>query len=260
MFELSKVAGFLVDPRCVLFAALILGTSLIWTRARITGRWLITAAVVIAIFFDTVPVSIYLLQKLEYRFPPPPLQLEKVDGIVVLGGDFDAQLVEAVGSLAAPPARLVVLAKLAKRYPEARIIFSGGSGSMLRPELKEAELAKPLLAELGVDTARVTFESESRNTAENAIYSYRAATPKPGETWLLITTASHVPRTIGTFRRTGWTLIPYGVDFRTHPTLKGGIGLTFDTGLASAALVFREITGLVVYYALGRTDALFPGP
>jgi uncharacterized SAM-binding protein YcdF (DUF218 family) len=260
MFELSKVVGLLIDPRSVAFAILIVGTLLLWTRARLMGRRLVTLAVVIAVFFDVVPGSYYILQKLEYRFPAPSQPLEKVDGIVVLGGDFSATLAELVGPRIAAPSRLVAFATLARRYPDARLIFSGGSGSVLRPELKEAELAKPLLADLGVDLARVIFESESRNTVENALFTYRAAQPQPGETWLLITTAAHMPRTMGTFRHAGWTITPYPVDFRTHPQLPSGIGLTFDAGLNSVALAVREVVGLIAYYALGRTDALFPGP
>jgi uncharacterized SAM-binding protein YcdF (DUF218 family) len=260
MFELSKVVGFLIDPRSILFAALIIGTVLLWTRVRGTGRWLITASVAFAVFFDAVPAPYYVLEKLEYRFPAPPQTFEKVDGIVVLGGDFNARMAELLGPHIAPPPRLVALATLARRYPEARIIFSGGSGSVLRPELKEAELAKPILTDLGVDIARVTFESDSRNTVETAMFSYRAAQPAPGETWLLVTTASHMPRTMGTFRRAGWTIIPYPVDFHTHPQLSGGIGLTFDNGLSTLTLALREVVGLAAYYVLGRTDALFPGP
>jgi uncharacterized SAM-binding protein YcdF (DUF218 family) len=261
MFALSKVMGLLVDPRSVLFAALIIGAVLLWTRARTTGRWLVTLSVGVAVLFDTGPAGFYALEKLEYRFPAPSQAFEKVDGIIVLGGDFNAGLAEVLGPRIAAPSRLVALATLARRYPEARLIFSGGSGSVVRPELKESELAKPILADLGVDIARVTFESDSRNTVENAIFTYRAAQPNPGETWLLITTASHMPRTMGTFRRAGWTAItPYPVEFYTHPQLRGGIGVTFDAGLNPFSIAFREVVGLAYYYALGRTDALFPGP
>jgi uncharacterized SAM-binding protein YcdF (DUF218 family) len=260
MFELSKVVGFLIDPRSVLFAVLILGTLLLWTRRRVAGRRLITVVVALAVLFDAVPIGPYLLQKLEYRFPPPAAPIAKVEGIVVLGGDFDANTVEALGPLSAPAPRLVVMANLARRYPDARIVFSGGSGSLVRPELKEADLAKSLLTDLGLDTSRVIFESESRNTVENAVYSYRAAAPKPEETWLLVTTAWHMPRAIGTFRRAGWTIVAYPVDFTTHPQLKTSIGLRFDIGLNAVAIVLHEALGLAAYYALGRTDALFPGP
>jgi uncharacterized SAM-binding protein YcdF (DUF218 family) len=261
VFELSKLSGPLLDPRVVLFALLIFGTVLLWTRRTHRGaRTLVTTIVLIALVCAVLPVGPAALAFLEDRFPAPAVLPERVDGIVVLGGDFNTSMAEARGPLAAAPPRLMAFANLAREYPDARLIFSGGAGTLSRPDLREADQAPALLAYLGLDPQRVIFERESRNTVENAEFTYKVAKPKAGEVWLLVTSAFHMPRAMGTFRRAGWTVVPYPVDYQTGPGLRQGLRFGFDGGLTAASVALHEYLGLAVYYALGRTDALLPGP
>lgn len=249
-----------LDPRTVLFLVLIAGTLLLWTPARRAGRRLVTAAVAIALLFALVPISSVLLAPLENRFPVPAQLPAHMDGIIALGGDFDTALVEARGPLAVASPRLNGLADLARRYPDARLVFSGGSARVLRPDLREADQAARILAHLGVDLHRVTLERESRTTYENVVFSKRLVNPKPGETWILVTSAAHMPRAVGTFRKAGWPVIAYPVGFRTGGAAAERVKLQFDGGLKDLEVAAREYAGLAAYYALGRTSALFPKP
>ncbi|MGQ0665105.1 MAG: YdcF family protein [Pseudomonadota bacterium] len=263
MFELSKLLGPLVDPRTLVFLALVLGTALLWTRWSRAGRGLVSAAVALAVLFGAVPIGPWLLARLEDRFPAPAASPGGVDGIVALGGDVAAALAVSRGGTsfgAGGAGRLIAFAELARRHPQARLIFSGGAASLLRPDVKEASAAAVVLPLLGLDPARVIFEDRSRNTHENAVMTLALADPKPGETWLLVTSAFHMPRAIGAFRRAGWTIQPWPADYLTEPQLRAAWTLTFDGGFALAAIAVREWAGLVFYRALGRTDALFPGP
>jgi uncharacterized SAM-binding protein YcdF (DUF218 family) len=263
MFEASKILAPLLDPRTVVFLGLLLGTILLWTRARRWGRALVSLAMAVSLFFIFVPVGTWLMTGLEDRFPAatPPA---RVDGIVVLGGDFDTQLTLArgptsTGGMGVP--RLIAFADLARRYPEARLIFTGGPGRLFDPELKDAAGAVGILRALGVDPARVVFEDESRNTAENAAYSLRLAAPQPGQAWLLVTSAFHMPRSIGCFRRVGWaTIRPWPVGYMTVPGFEGMGGLYFDGGMGVLTYALHEWIGLIAYRLLDRTDAVFPGP
>ncbi|KAK0329552.1 hypothetical protein LTR94_036327, partial [Friedmanniomyces endolithicus] len=101
----------------------------------------------------------------------------------------------------------------------------------------------------------------SRNTRENAEFSRDIVKPKPGERWLLVTSAYHMPRSMGLFRKAGFPVEAYPVDwkvgtkedlFEFHLMAKNGLQL-IDTGV-------REWVGLIAYRLNGSIDSLLPGP
>lgn len=261
-YALSKIFWWFANPAVLGLILLCLGTALLWTRWRRVGRTLLTGLALLAIAVSILPVGAWLLNPLEERFPAPPVTSGRVDGIVVLGGTIDMMVGQARHRVALSDAaeRITALVALARRYPDARLIFAGGSGHLGRPDLKEALVVGGLVGQLGVAPERLLLESESRNTYENALFTKRLANPQPGERWLLVTSAWHMPRAVGAFRRVGWPVTAYPVDYRTRGTPGMRLGLRplgalnrLDTGL-------KEWIGLVVYRALDRTDALFPAP
>ncbi len=262
-FTLSKVLWFLADPGNLLLIALVVGVVLLWTRWRAAGRAVLTLALAGAVFFSVVPIGSWLFADLENRFPVVDQPPERVDGIVVLGGVLSQKITRDRGQITVNDAveRLLAFAQLAQRYPTATLVFSGGSGSLLNQDLKEAHFVAPLLARLGVDPGRVLFEDRARNTAENATFSHALADPQPGETWLLITSAFHMPRAVGCFRRAGWTVVPYPVDFHTTgPADEISVRFNFLSGLGSFRAALHEWLGLLAYWLTDRTDTLLPGP
>jgi uncharacterized SAM-binding protein YcdF (DUF218 family) len=149
---------------------------------------------------------------------------------------------------------------LALRYPNARIIFSGGTAALFKGAL-EAPLAVKEFEALGVAHDRITAEEQSRNTIENAVFSRLIAQPKPGERWLLVTSAFHMPRAIAAFRAAGFPVEAYPVDWRTRGPIDatapfasviGGLGMT--------DIAMHEWVGLLVYRLTGQTEELFPTP
>jgi uncharacterized SAM-binding protein YcdF (DUF218 family) len=155
----------------------------------------------------------------------------------------------------------VEAAILAKRYPGARVIFSGGNGSLLADSSTEAQEAQKLLVELGVDPSRITLEEASRNTDENARFTARMVRPRPAQRFLLVTSAYHMPRSVGLFEQAGFNVTGFPVAFRT---LGEGRGLQWEThaprNLETFEIAAKEWTGLVAYWATGRIDNVFPGP
>jgi uncharacterized SAM-binding protein YcdF (DUF218 family) len=147
---------------------------------------------------------------------------------------------------------------LARRFPEARIVFSGGSAELVPDGYTEGAAARRFFRAMGIEDARVTIEEASRNTAENARLSAALVGARAGERWLLVTSAFHMPRAMGSFRAAGWSPMPWPTDYRTRgpedrlprPSL----------GLSLVDLAAKEWVGLVAYRLTGRTDALFPGP
>jgi uncharacterized SAM-binding protein YcdF (DUF218 family) len=263
VFALSKLAAPLLDPQALLLIATAAGALLLFSRRRRRlGRGIVSAAAGIGLLLWIVPVGSWWLYALETTFPSPSLP-ERIDGIVVLGGDFDTGLVKRAGAAAAGDGgmpRLVATAELARRNPDARIVFTGGSGNLFAPDDRDADAARPLLARLGVPPSRVLFEDRSRNTHENARESFRLARPGPDETWVLVTSAFHMPRAVGCFRRAGWRVIAFPVDRRADPG--EGLSLNRSPGrrLGEFGRALKETIGLAVYRLLDRTDAFWPAP
>ena len=261
-FYASKIAWFVASPGNLLLILLVLGTALLWTRWRRAGRWLSACVVTLGVVMAVLPLGHWLRVSLENRFPLVTTPPERVDGIVVLGGVVNQFITEARGQTAIGGAveRLTAFAELAARYPDAKLVFSGGSGVPFRQELKESHYVGPVFERLGLEPGRVIYEDRSRNTAENAEFSRRLARPRPEETWLLITSAFHMPRAVGCFRRAGWNVVPYPVDYKTDGDNQTAPPGSFSAGLGSLDGALHEWMGLAIYRLGGKTDALFPAP
>lgn len=261
-FSLSKILWWFAAPANLLLCLMTLAVLLLWTPWRRAGRSLATLAVLLSLATATLPVGSWLIHKLENRFPTVSTLPAHVDGIIVLGGVVNQFLTAARGQVAVGDAveRLTEFAALARRYPQARLIFSGGSGSLFRQDLKEADAVDPFWQQIGLDESRVRYDNQSRNTAENAARTFELARPQPGETWVLITSAFHMPRAIGCFRRAGWTVVPYPVDYQTGPAFTFAPIFDFIGHLGRLDLAIHEWTGLLFYWLTDRTDTLFPGP
>ncbi|TIT48387.1 MAG: YdcF family protein, partial [Mesorhizobium sp.] len=157
--------------------------------------------------------------------------------------------------------RMVETAILARRFPQAKVVVSGGNGSLFFDGEGDADTAPRLLEALGVPADRLILEDKSRNTYENAVFSRELVKPKPGETWLLVTSAFHMPRAKALFDKAGFPTVPWPVDYRTSG--KEGIGLFRDNpsdSLQATTMAVREWIGLLAYWVSGRIDQPFPAP
>ncbi|WP_114391658.1 YdcF family protein [Oleisolibacter albus] len=261
-FILSKLAWGLLQPANFLMLLLILAVLLLLLGRRRAGTILAGGVAAILLVLALTPVSDLLLGVLEERFPLPRPMPERVDGIIVLGGAVDAAGTRYYGipQLNSYAERMTVLPGLMARYPQARIVFTGGSGRLLNQTDREVDVARQLWGDMGLDLSRITFEGNSRNTWENALYSKDLMQPAPGEVWLLVTSAFHMPRSVGIFRKAGWPVIAYPADFMHAPPDDRWRGLNLLVGLGKLTLTLRETVGLISYRAMDRTDALFPAP
>lgn len=257
LFLLSKTLWLLLQPDNLLVLLLLIGVLGLWLRRR-GARLLLTLLAMPATLLMLLPVGDLLLQPLENRFPRAPLP-ERIAGILVLGGSEDAELSDRWGqpqfNMAAE--RLMLLPALMQRYPDARVVVSGGSSSVLHPEYRGADVARAWLESLPLDTGSIIFERDARNTWENARESAARLGGVPAEPWLLVTSAFHMPRSVGIFRQLGWQVIPYPVDYYGTG---GRYRPQFALNLRDLVTGVREWTGLLIYHLLGRTDALYPAP
>ncbi|MEI9421656.1 YdcF family protein [Mesorhizobium sp. Cs1299R1N1] len=261
-YYLSKIFWFFVQPLnlaiFLLLAGLIAGTI---GRRRLAVTGSVLAFLILALSAWT-SLGAMMLNPLEERFPKPPLP-ERVDGIVVLGGGFEGAINLARGGyeLNSSGDRMVETAILARRFPQAKVVVSGGNGSLFFDGEGDADTAPRLLEALGVPADRLILEDKSRNTYENAVFSHELVKPKPAETWLLVTSAFHMPRAKALFDKAGFSTVPWPVDYRTSG--REGIGLFRDNAADSVqntTMAIREWIGLFAYWLSGRIDQPFPAP
>jgi uncharacterized SAM-binding protein YcdF (DUF218 family) len=261
-FYLSKIFWFFIQPlnlAIFLLLAGLLAAMIGRRRLAVTGS--VLAFLVLALSAWT-SLGAMMLNPLEERFQRPPLP-EKVDGIVVLGGGFEGaiNLVRGGYELNGGGDRMVETAILARRFPTAKVVVSGGTGELFLEGEGDATTAPRLLTALGVTPNRLILENKSRNTYENAVFTKELVTPKPGETWLLVTSAFHMPRAKALFDKAGFATVPWPVDYRTSG--KEGIGLFRDNpadSLQVTTTAIREWIGLIAYWLSGRIDQPFPEP
>jgi uncharacterized SAM-binding protein YcdF (DUF218 family) len=262
-FVISKIFGFFAIPSNLVMSIGIVGLLLLPTRFARAGKRLAFASLIALAILGLSPLGNMLILPLEDRFPRWSDADGPPDGIVVLGGAISPDISAARNEVALNESaeRLTVAAELALRYPGARIVFSGGSGALIFGEGNEAEFAARVFESFGIPRGRVILEDRSRNTLENAILSKDLARPQPGQRWLLVTSAYHMPRAIGIFRKAGFDVEPYPVDWRTR-----GIEdvwrpfFTVGDGLRRTDTAVREWVGLAAYWLMGMSSAPFPGP
>jgi uncharacterized SAM-binding protein YcdF (DUF218 family) len=262
-FELSKILGFVALPSNALTLLALAGVVLMATPLARAGRRLVIVAILLLAVAGFSPLGNVLMLPLEQRFPAWDASRGPPDGLIVLGGAIAPDVSAARGEPALNEAaeRMTAVVVLARRYPAAPIVFSGGSANLIPTGLAEAESAGRLLESLGIARERIRLESRSRNTAENAAFTKALLAPKPGERWLLVTSAHHMPRSIGAFRGVGFAVEAYPVDWRTiGPADASRPFGSVAAGLARTDAASREWIGLVLYWVTGRLSELFPGP
>jgi len=262
-FAISKILGFFALPSNLIISLGILGAFLLRTRHARAGWGLVVGSLLLLAVVGFSPIGNIMMLQLEQRFPAWDISRGEPDGIIVLGGALSPRVSLARNTVALNEAaeRLTAAVELALRYPKARVLYSGGSGSLVHDDADEARHAMQLFESLGIARSRILLEEQSRNTAENAVFSKRVANPKPGEHWLLITSAHHMPRAVGCFRRAGFAVVPYPVDWRTRgPDSMIDPFNSLAHGLLRSDAATKEYIGLLIYWLTGRILELWPGP
>lgn len=265
-YYLSKIFWLFAQPSSLAAIALTIGlATLAVSRFRRAGLALAFSGLALFVGGGFLPVSNYLVYPLEERFAKIPLPAagEPVAGIIILGGFEEAWVSGGRPGLAVNEAaeRLTEGVRLARRWPGAKVVFTGGVGGLFDLGDGAAGPVGEYLAAVGIARDRIVLEGKSRNTWENATLTLDLIKPQAGDRWVLVTSAYHMPRSMGVFRTAGFEVIPAPVDFRTRDSRD-----LFDMfsspsdGLKRFDMGVREWIGLVGYWLFGRTDALFPRP
>ena len=255
MFTVSKLLAFALEPLFWVLVLLLGGVLLLPRRPRL-GKSLAWAALLALVLSAWTPLPLLALRELETRFPPPPADtdLRQFVGVVVMGGAIArSELWVASGQMALNEhaERMAMAVSLARRHPHLKLLYTGGIASLDGDGLTEAVRARQYFDVMGVDPAQVLYEDKSRNTFENAILSARVPGVNKAERWLLLTSASHMPRSMGVFVKAGWNVTPYPVDYSTTAELDW-LDFSMHYGPRTWHAALHEMLGYQAYRWLGK--------
>lgn len=254
MFLASKLLAFAIEP--LFWVLLLLASGALvsaWRRPRL-GRGLSSLALLVLVASCWTSGSESLVRALESRHPrPAALDMRQQVGIVVLGGALSSPELwdshRQVG-LNEQAERMTEAVALMRRHPHLRMLFTGGIANLSATGTTEAARAQVFFEAMGVDPARVVYEEASRNTYENALYSAGLPGVDRKQGWLLLTSAFHMPRSMGVFRKSGWNVTPWPVDYRTTAH-DSWFDFSIRYGPELWALALHEWLGMAAYRIAG---------
>ncbi|MEQ9299862.1 MAG: YdcF family protein [Cyclobacteriaceae bacterium] len=252
-FALSKLLTFLIMP--LSWIILLSAASFIIKHER-TKSILRRLAFGLLIFFTNPLIVSGLLGWWEVR-PVPYQEIKKTYEVgVVLTGMADLERLpddrlhfnESVD-------RINHTIELYKKGYIQKILISGGSGSVLKPELKEAPRLKEYAIKAGIPTEDIFIEPLSRNTNENASFSksFLDENGFSGSTIVLVTSAFHMRRASACFEKQNVSYVPFSTGYKTRP-LDWTPDQVFIPSLGAMSiwhLLIREWVGMVAYKLAG---------
>lgn len=256
MFFAAQLLAFACQPLSWVIILLALGLIVIGRRPLLGKRLCTAALVVLALIGWQLPVNT-LMHHLETQSPAidPYASLENYAGVVVLGGALERSVMwSPKGRIAlnSGAERMTVPVSLMLHNPKLKLLFTGGEGSLIKQEFTESDRAKIYFDLMGVDTSRVMYEARSNTTFDNAVMSAELPGVDRTQPWLLLTTAAHMPRSLAVFRKVGWNVTPYPVDFRTPATATPWFNYSLEGGVQRWYYTLHEIAGYWAYRLAGR--------
>lgn len=259
-YYLSKIIWFFISPDTLLLVLILASLLSLFINKIFMAKLLLLVSSIALLIFSILPVGEWLLYPLENRFTTNPELPEKIDGIIVLSGAEDAYLSSLWNQveLGSASERILSFMALGKKFPDAKLIFTGGTGSLTEQRFKAADVAKELFQQLEFDTSGIIFERESRNTYENVLYSKNLIPTTSGTNWILITTSWHMPRAVGIFCKQNWPAIPFPVDHQSRKNNLIRINFDLAGNIVTFKTAIKEWTGLLAYYLAGKTTSLLP--
>lgn len=221
-FVLSKILSFFLVPINFLFALTLLWwlSGVAFKRPSLT-KFLMRLTLISWLVVGYYPVPDYLLSQLENVYPQANLDPTQLTGVIVLGGGEGKGIIAEArneASLNRAAERLSEAAKLNKKNPSLKVLYTGHTSQIFHKGWSGSDIAKKFLSDQGVPADKILLESKSRNTYENAVLSkaFLEQSDNTGK-WGLITSAAHMNRSMKIFEKVGLgeRLTPIPVDYET---------------------------------------------
>jgi uncharacterized SAM-binding protein YcdF (DUF218 family) len=258
------VLWYLLSPSQLLCYAAAAGALLLALGRVRAGRALCIGGGLGLLVFGVLPGAQWIARPLEARFAAVEPR-GAVGGIILLGGAEATGASDATGEpqLGSHGSRYVTFLRLANRHPEARLVYSGGPLRIAGrgPLGAQSAVAVAILGGMGLESPRLRYDTQSRDTCDHPGNVRALAAPRAGETWIVVTSALHMPRAIACFRASGWDdVVPYPTDYKVVPGAWGIGTFRAAENLALLDVAAHEWLGLAYYRWSGRTREFFPAP
>ena len=257
-FYLSKIFWFFFNPFNLIIFIFIFGLFFYKLKKFFLAKSFYYLSIGFFLIFAVLPIGPYLTYLLEKDFHETNYYPDKLDGILILSGATNPFLTKEYDqiNLGDGAERLLESYFLIKKFPNVKIIFSGGAAYLGYPEITDSSAAKKFYKDMGLDIRKIYFENKSRNTFENILLSKNYAKPKQNENWLLISSAFHLRRAMNVADKLDWNLIAYPTDFRQSKKFIFTFSVNLFYNLSQSNLAFREWLGLVYYYLSNKTSKI----
>jgi len=258
IFALSKIIWLALSPLNLILFSFLFGFLFKLVGIKFLTRLFYSFSILILTVSTLMPTGSYLNYLLEKNYHFTNYYPDKVDGILILGGATNPFLTKEYDmvNLNGSAERLYESINLIKKFPDSKVVFSGGSGSLKFPKLNHSDDVKILFKNMGIDINKIYFEKKSRNTYENILFAKKLINPKAGEKWVIVTSASHLNRSIYIGEKLEWPLIPYAVDFNNSKKFTWSLHFNFVKNLVEFNSATHEWLGLVSYYLMGRSSRI----
>ena len=258
-FYLSKILWLIINPLNIILLFIFSGIVVKIIFKNTLHKLFYFVSFIFFIIVAVIPTGEFMFYQLEKKFHTQSVLPSQVNGILILSGATNPQLTHEHNKihLNGSVERLTESISLMQRYPNVKIIFAGGSGSIFDQELTHADVARNFFEQLNIDTENIIFESKSRNTYENILYSKKLAKPSLDENWIIVTSASHMIRATNIGKKLGWKFIPYAVDFQVGKKIIWIPSIYFLTNMNRFNSSSHEWIGLIAYYIMGRTNKIY---
>ena len=249
-FLLSKLLTFLLSPLIWVFALLFF--ALFTREVRRRKRFLIIGIGLLYLFSNEF-ICNEVYRAWEYPFAKLE-NAETYDYAVILGGysTFDPEFSRVKFAEAAD--RFVQSYQLYQEGKVKKLFLTGGSGSVLHQDETEADKVKDFLISLRVPEQDIIVDKVSRNTHENATCTADwLAKNDPNARCLLVTSASHMRRALGCYKRVGVKVTPYTTHRLTDPRKfdPSTLFLPSASNLTKWDILLKELAGIVIYKVVG---------
>ena len=257
-FLASKAVWLLIRPETLLVLLFTLALIFLWSGRAVAASRSLATALCITLLIGVFPLGNLVMNPLERAYPPDPA-ITQPAGILILGGaeDIGPDYTGDMAQVNDAGDRLIAAMQLARQFPEAVVLYAGGKVALSPVDEGVFEVGPDILRRLGLSEDRLIVEGRSRTTAENATFS-RAIMPDVEGPWILVTSAFHMPRAVGSFCAAGWrTLVPYPTDYRGG-SFWDQLGWDLANNLADLNTGVKEWVGLLAYRVTGRSDVLIP--
>lgn len=244
LFAIKKIVSLFLSPLLIILVLLISGLVLLWRKKNRAGRTLITAGTGLLILLSCTPISTWLIANLERQHPSIRLKGSEpsIPWIVVLSGgvanDPDRTAIEKLSRVTL--ARLAEGVRIQRQIPESKLLLSGGSGLQAIAAASEMATAAQYM---GVPGSRIVLESGSRDTREQALLIKKIVGQDP---FILVTSALHMVRALGMFRKIGLDPIPAPTDFVVRKGIPWHLYLAPSVGgIGRAEMAVHEYAGIL---------------